>query len=180
MQDLYSRQALLQGCGFTSVEQFHDIAAAAVTFMTREPAFVTVATMKQTKFVILAAGILGIIATFALPYMSKGEMSVKFWDFSKMPESAMRGLLNGPKQVYIALAGYALLIVTGALAMKRCVRIHGIMAIVFSLLTLATEGVRKGLTGDGGMSTAIGGKMLFVAAILGLVGGALAVAKPEA
>jgi hypothetical protein len=63
--------------------------------------------------------------------------------------------------------------------MGKLARWHGITAAVFMLLTFSLEGVRKGLTGEHGVSTAIGGKLLFIAAIVGLVGGILAAAKPE-
>jgi hypothetical protein len=147
--------------------------------MTPPRRFVTVTAMKQTKFILIAAGVLGLLATFALPYVSAGPISLKFWDFSKMPEGLTRGLLNGPKQVYVALVGFLMMAGAGAAGMKRMVRWQGILAVVGGLLCFATEGVRKGLTGEGGVSTAIGGKLLFVAALLGIVGGVLAIAKPE-
>jgi len=63
--------------------------------------------------------------------------------------------------------------------MGKLARWHGITAGIFFLLTFATEGVRKGLTGSDGISTAIGGKLLFLAALVGLVGAVVAMAKPE-
>ena len=55
----------------------------------------------------------------------------------------------------------------------------GVAAGAF-LLTFALELVRKGMTGDHGMSTAIGGKLLFIAAAAGVVTSIVAAVKPEA
>ena len=137
--------------------------------------------MKQTKFVLIAAGVLGLLAVFALPYFSLGGQSIKYWDFHNAPESATRGILNGPKQVYIAIVCFLAVAAMGGLAMagKKLLRWQAIVAIVFGALLFALEGVRKGLSGEGGMSTAIGGKVLFLAALVGLIGGILGVAKAE-
>ena len=51
--------------------------------------------------------------------------------------------------------------------------------LVLTVFALATEGVRKGLSGAEGMSTAIGGKLLFIAAIVGLVASIAGAVKPE-
>jgi hypothetical protein len=134
--------------------------------------------MKQTKFVILAAGLLGIIACF-LPFVSEGPISLSIWDFRKMPE-ANSGLINGPKQVYLAFAlfGIPALLAATALASKLQRALAGVAAAGFGL-TFALELVRKGMTGEAGMSTAIGGKLLFLSALVGLVASIVAVAKPE-
>jgi hypothetical protein len=134
--------------------------------------------MKQTKLVIIVAGILGIIASF-LPYISEGPFSLSYWDFHKMP-AGNSGLLNGPKQVYVALALFAIpaLLAATALASKLQRALAGVAAVSF-LTAFALEGVRKGLMGAEGVSTAIGGKLLFVAALVGLVSSIVAVAKPE-
>ena len=134
--------------------------------------------MKQTKFAIVAAGILGIIACF-LPYISEGPISVSMWDFRNMP-AGNSGLINGPKQVYIALALFAIpaLLAATALASRLQRALAGIAAGAFAL-TFALELVRKGMTGAEGLSTAIGGKLVFVAALVGLVASITAVAKPE-
>lgn len=136
--------------------------------------------MKQLKFAIAGAGALGIIAVF-LPYFSMGGESMTYWDVHKMEGGEMLGLLNGPKQVYIALACFAVPLVLGliAIATKQLQRWQAIAAAVFSLAALAPAGVRKGLTGEEGMSTAIGGKLLFLAALIGLVAAIAGVAKPE-
>ena len=135
--------------------------------------------MKEIKFVIIGAAILGIIASF-LPYISAQGISLTFWDFHKMPSSISTGLLNGPKQVYVALVCFAVPAVIAVMAMMgKLARWHGITAAVFFLATFAVEGVRKGMTGGDGISTAIGGKLLFLAALVGLVGAVVATAKPE-
>lgn len=134
--------------------------------------------MKQTKFVIIAAGVLGIIACF-LPYVSEGPISMSLWDFHKFP-AGNSGLVNGPKQVYIALGAFAIpaLLAATALASKLQRALAGIGAVSF-LATFALELVRKGMTGDHGVSTAIGGKLLFLSALVGLVASIVAVVKPE-
>jgi hypothetical protein len=136
--------------------------------------------MKQLKLGILGAGLVGLIAIF-LPYISAGGQSMKFWDFRQMPSGFASGLLNGPKQVYIALIGFlAAGAVAGlAVATKRLARWQAIVGLVGFLLALATEGVRKGLSGAEGIGTAIGGKLLFLAAIAGIVVSIVGIAKPE-
>ena len=134
--------------------------------------------MKQTKFVIIAAGLLGIIACF-LPYISEGPISMSMWDFRKIP-SGSSGLINGPKQVYIALALFAIPAVLAATALaSRLQRALAGVALGSFLLTFVLELVRKGMTGESGMSTAMGGKLVFLAAVVGLVASIVAVAKPE-
>lgn len=136
--------------------------------------------MKQLKPVILFAGIIGIVAAF-LPYISIEGHSITYWDFHKMPGGAFAGILKGPKQVYWALACFAVPVAMGAWALAgRLTRVHGIVSSVFFLAAFAPEGVRKGLLGGDGISTAIGGKLLFLAALVGLVASVVAAAKPEA
>ena len=118
--------------------------------------------MKQIKFGILGAGVIGLISIF-LPYISAGPISMKFWDFRKMP-AGMSGLLNGPNQVYIALIGFlAAAVVAGlAVAGKRLIRWQAIVGLVGFLLAFAT-----------------GGKLLFLAALIGVVASIAGIAKPE-
>ena len=134
--------------------------------------------MKQTKFVIIAAGILGVVACF-LPYFSEGPISVSMWDFREMP-AGTTGLINGPKQVYIALGLFAIpaLLAATALASRLQRALAGIAAGSF-LLAFTLELVRKGMTGEGPIHTALGGKLVFLAALVGLVASVVAVAKPE-
>ena len=136
--------------------------------------------MKQLKFAIAATGILGIIAVF-LPYISIEGHSMTFWDFHKIPASDMVGLLKGPKQVYVALACFAVPLMMGLMALAgRLARWQGVVSSVFFLAAFGPEGVRKGLLGGDGISTAIGGKLVFLAALVGLVASVAAIDKPEA
>ena len=134
--------------------------------------------MKNLKFVILAASVLGLVACF-LPYVSEGPVSMSIWDFRKFP-AGNSGLINGPKQVYLAFAlfGIPALLAATSLASKLQRALAGVAAGSF-LLTFALELVRKGMTGDHGVSTALGGKILFVAAAVGLVASIAATVKPE-
>ena len=134
--------------------------------------------MKNLKFAIIASGVLGLIACF-LPYISEGGMSASLWDLHKIP-AGNEGLLNGPKQVYLVLGlfGIATLVAATSAASKLVRGLAGVAAGSF-LLTFACELVRKGMTGDHGVSTAIGGKMLFIAALAGLVTSIVATVKPE-
>ena len=139
------------------------------------------ATMKQTKFLISAAGVIGLLAVFAFPYISAEGFSFKYWDLHKFPADSTVGLLNGPKQVYIALGCFIVPVLAGlvAIATKQLQRWQAVIAGVFSLAAFACEGVRKGLTGDHDVSTAIGGKLLFLAAAAGLVFAIMGAVKPE-
>jgi hypothetical protein len=136
--------------------------------------------MKHTKTVIALAGLAGIVATF-LPYVSIPELTVTFWDVHNAPKLPSEGLLNGPSQVYIALACFALPLVMGllAIATKQLARWQSIVALVFSLATFAVEGVRKGLLGEAGVSTAYGGKLLFIAAATAAIAALVGVIGPE-
>jgi hypothetical protein len=134
--------------------------------------------MKNLKFAIVASGVLGLIACF-LPYVSEGPISMSLWDFHKFP-AGNEGLLNGPKQVYLAFAffGIPALLAATALAGKLQRALAGVAAVSF-LLTFALELVRKGMSGDHGVSTALGGKLLFISAAVGLVTSIVATVKPE-
>jgi hypothetical protein len=137
--------------------------------------------MKPIKIVVAVAAVLGILATFALPYISVEGLSMKFWDFRAMPEGLTSGLLNGPKQVYVALVGFLMMgaVAVHAIVNGRFARWAGIVGTFGGLFAFATEGVRKGLSGAEGMSTAIGGKLLFLAALVGLVASIAGAVKPE-
>src|SRR3569623_2999074 len=136
-------------------------------------------TMKQLKYVLAGAGLIGIIAAFLL-YISIEGHSMTFWDFHKFPGGEMAGLLKGPKQVYVALACIAVPLALGLWAMAgRLARWMGGVSSVVFLAAVGPEGVRKGLMGGDGVSTAIGGKLLFLAALVGLVAAVAAIAKPE-
>lgn len=134
--------------------------------------------MKQTKFILIAAGVLGIIACF-LPYFKMGDHSISLWSLHGEKAPATVGLLNGPKQVYVDFLGFGLAAVMGVLGMKKLLRWQAIVGAVGGLIAIATEGVRKGFSSEHGVSTAIGGKLVLVAALLAIVGGILGAAKPE-
>ena len=138
--------------------------------------------MKPIKIVVAAAAVIGLLATFLLPYISVEGLSMKFWDFRSMPSGFADGLLNGPKQVYVAIVGFLMMGAVGvhAILNGRFARWAGIVGALGGLFCLATEGVRKGLAGGGeGMSTAIGGKLLFIAAAVGLIASIVGAVKPE-
>ncbi|HUJ60974.1 MAG TPA: hypothetical protein VLX92_20865 [Kofleriaceae bacterium] len=136
--------------------------------------------MKQIKTLLATAGLLGIISFF-LPYIKEGDLSLSFWDFHTMPKSPMMGLLNGPSQVWVALVGFLIPLLLGTYGVlnKRLPRWAAIVGGVGFLLAFATEGVRKGMFGDHGMSTAIGGKVLFLSALVGLGYALIGAVKPE-
>jgi len=135
--------------------------------------------MNPLKIVLAIAGALGLVGVF-LPWVSEEGMSMSAWDMHKLP-AGNTGLINGPNQVYIIVACFAVVLLMGVLAFAtKLARWQGIVALVFSLLAFAPELVRKGLTGMEGASTAIGGKLLFIAAIVGLIAGIGATIKPEA
>ncbi len=137
--------------------------------------------MKATRILITVAGVVGLLAIFALPYVSVEGMSMKYWDIHEMPKGLTQGLLNGPGQVYVAIVCFLVPALMGllALATKQLQRWQAIVSAVFFLAALAPEGVRKGLLGEGGVSTAIGGKLLFLAAVAGLVFAVMGITKPE-
>jgi hypothetical protein len=122
--------------------------------------------MKQIKFAILGAGILGIIAVF-LPFISMGPLSVSLWKARQFGESG---------QVYLTMGGFAIGAVMGVLAVtgKRLVRWQAIVATIGFVLAFIK--VRQGLTLEGG---AIGAKLLFISALLGLIAAIAGTAKPE-
>lgn len=134
--------------------------------------------MKQLKTIIAAAGVVGLVAMFVLPYVQ--ALPLKYWDMHDMP-GGNAGILNGPKQVYVALICFAVPLLLGlvAIATKQLQRWMAAIAGVFSLLAFALEGVRKGLLGESDVATAIGGKLLFIAAAVGLVTAIVGVIKPE-
>ena len=51
---------------------------------------------------------------------------MSLWDFHKMP-AGNSGLMNGPKQVYVAIITFGLTGVMGVLALKQLLRWQGIV-----------------------------------------------------
>jgi hypothetical protein len=132
--------------------------------------------MKALKIVILLLGILGIVGLF-LPYMKMGNEAFKMWDAHKTDDKM---------HVYIPLAGFALAALMGLLATAKGAagRLHGILAFIGFGLTMAIKEVRMGLSGlevapGVKMDTQIGGKIIFVAAVVGMLVSIIATAKPE-
>jgi hypothetical protein len=136
--------------------------------------------MKPLKMIITFAGLAAIVAVF-LPYLSEEGFSMSYWDIHKLSGGASEGLLNGPNQVFVALACFAIPTLMGLLAIvtKQLQRWEAIVALVFSLAAFACEGVRKGFTGDHGITPAFGGKLMFIAAAVGLVTALVGTIKPE-
>ena len=122
--------------------------------------------MKQIKFAILGAGILGIIAVF-LPFVSMGPMSMSLWKLRELGESG---------QVFLVIGCFAVGAVMGALAVKgkQLARWQAIVAAVVYGLTLFK--MRGAMSGPG---SAIGAKLLFIAALVGLAAAVVGAAKPE-
>ena len=122
--------------------------------------------MKNIKFAVLACGLLGLIACF-LPMISMEGMSISFWDAHKAPDGV---------QVYLVMAGYALAAAMGAMgAAKGLKRPQAIAALVgFAFVVFKFRGGFFDL-----LKAAIGAKLMFVAAVAGVVVSALAIAKPE-
>lgn len=118
--------------------------------------------MKNLKFAILGAGVLGLISAF-LPFISFGEASVSFWE--------IRVLDSG--QVYLTLFGFVLpaLIAAVAIAKGPAARWHGIVAAVGFLLAFIK--LREAFQG------AIGAKLMFICALAGMAVAIASIVKPE-
>lgn len=118
--------------------------------------------MKNLKFAILAAGLLGVISAF-LPFISFGPESISLWE--------VRELDGG--LVYLTMAGFLIPAIMGLLAVIKGpqARWHAIVATVFFGLALIK--VRDGFQG------AIGAKLMVVCAAIGLLVAIASIAKPE-
>lgn len=121
--------------------------------------------MKNAKYTIVAASVLGLLGIFALPYVE----GIKLW--------ALRSEGEVSSQVYIALFGFLCALVVAGIAAARgkMGRALGIVTTILYLLTLAVGAVHDGFK-DG---TAIGAKVLLIAAVLGFVASIAVVVKPE-
>ncbi|HTE54919.1 MAG TPA: hypothetical protein VK698_28895 [Kofleriaceae bacterium] len=125
--------------------------------------------MKGLKFALVVLGLLGIVALF-LPYVSSGGFSMKMWDARN--EEALK--------VYLPLFGFGLAALMGLLASRAGLsRLHAVLALIGFGLAMLVKEVRIGLKGEGGLETAIGGKLLFLAAAIGLAVSLIALVKPE-
>jgi hypothetical protein len=136
--------------------------------------------MKATKIVLAVTAVLGIIAIF-LPYVSGDGMSLSLWDFHKIPDPhGTQGVLNGPNQAYVTIVFFAIPAVMAGIGFAtRLARWQAIVAAVFFALAFAVKGVRSGMTSFEGVDTALGGKLLFLAALAGLVVAIVGAVKPE-
>ena len=160
--------------------------------------------MKASKFIVLAGGILGILAFF-LPMVTvqrqdftgsvsafqimKGldavsvatsttEVSVALADAGSSAQSAKEAL-DGMKAIVMAIFVPALMLVLiGGLGVyrKKFGRVAGTFSLLFGLLGLGIGSLLKSAAeGDSG----IGLTLLLVTGVAGVVGGLIALVKPE-
>lgn len=120
--------------------------------------------MKALKLGLIVLGALGVAGLF-LPYIE----GLKLWDARH--EDALK--------VYLPLAGYGLAALMGVWAMRSSLtRGKALIALVGFALAILVKEVRVGLKGEG-FETAIGGKILFLTAVIGLVVALIGLIKPE-
>lgn len=120
--------------------------------------------MKGLKFALIVLGALGIVGLF-LPYIE----GLKLWDARN--EEALK--------VYLPLAGYGLAALMGIWATRSSLtRGKALIALIGFALAILVKEVRVGLKGEG-FETAIGGKILFLTAAIGLVVALIGLVKPE-
>lgn len=160
--------------------------------------------MKASKFIVLAGGILGILAFF-LPMVSvhradysgtvsafqimKGLDTIAVQAGSEEVNVAMasagasaaeaKDAINGMKGIVMAIFAPAiLLLLIGGLgvARKKFGRVAGAFSLIFGLVGLGIGAILKGAAeGDSG----IGLTLLLVTGVAGVVGGLIALVKPE-
>jgi hypothetical protein len=124
--------------------------------------------MKGLRFALALAGLLGIAAMFLRYWMGiEGSM----WDYRKVE----------PLAVYVPLGCFGLGVLAAAFAQlgRGLARWQAVIALVGFTACFASEWVRKGLISDAGIKPALGGKLLFAAAVAGLVVALVGVARPE-
>jgi hypothetical protein len=121
--------------------------------------------VQNIKLGVLVCGLVGLIACF-LPMVSEAGISFSVWD---MHSADM-------VQTVLILAGYGVGLVMGVLAMKAGIaRWQAIVALVgFAYVVFKFRGGFMDMLTHG----AIGGKLMWVAAVGGLVFSILAIAKP--
>lgn len=160
--------------------------------------------MKASKFIVLAGGILGILAFF-LPMVTvqrqdfsgsvsafqivKGldavsvaagshDVSVALADAGSSAQSA-KDALDGMKGIVMAIFAPALMLsLIGGLGVmrKKFGRVAGTFSLLFGLIGLGIGAMLKGAAeGDSG----IGLTLLLVTGVAGVVGGLIALVKPE-
>ncbi len=121
--------------------------------------------MKQIKFVILGAGLLGLIAFFFLPYVSAGGLRITLWEGRKGPESG---------QVYLVMLCFLVPFILGVMAAVKGgpARWQSIVATLCFLL-----GVIKTRDAFGDFMGA-GAKILFFSGLIGLIAAIASIVKP--
>lgn len=120
--------------------------------------------MKNAKFAVLAAGLIGLVACF-LPFVSFGSKSISIF--------GMRELAAG--QAYLIIAAFAVPTIIGAMAASKRLS-RGMAGGALAAFALAMVKLRP--WGDT-IKGAIGAKLLVVSAIVGLVAALVALASPE-
>jgi hypothetical protein len=121
--------------------------------------------MRGLKVAIAVVGILGVLACF-LPFDPARSLSfVKYSTFFQVPIKA-----------YVVIGGFGLAAIMGLLAWTRggLSRTHAVLALVGSAVTLLPVEVRSGF--DAG---SIGGKLLFIAAVIGSLLALVGILRPE-
>lgn len=121
--------------------------------------------MKNAKHIIAIAALFGLLGIFALPYVE----GIKLWTLRSEGEVA--------SQVYIALFGFlCALMVAGVGVLRGAMsRALGVVTLILFLLTFAVGAVHDGFK----QGTAIGGKVLLLAAVAGFLTSLVAIVKPE-
>lgn len=118
--------------------------------------------MKNLKFAIAGLAVLGIIGAF-LPIVSEGPMKISLWDVRAF-DAGQFWLTMGGLIVALVMAGLA--VARGAMARWQAV----VATLGFALAALSVRD---------GMEWAIGGKLMLLAAAIGLVVALVGAVKPE-
>lgn len=118
--------------------------------------------MKNLKFAIAGLAVLGIIGAF-LPIVSEGPMKISLWDVRAF-DAGQFWLTMGGLIVALVMAGLA--VARGAMARWQAV----VATLGFALAALTVRD---------GMEWAIGGKLMLLAAAIGLVVALVGAVKPE-
>lgn len=118
--------------------------------------------MKNLKFAIAGLAVLGIIGAF-LPIVSEGPMKISLWDVRAF-DAGQFWLTMGGLIVALVMAGLA--VARGAMARWQAV----VATLGFALAALKVRD---------GMEWAIGGKLMLLAAAIGLVVALVGAVKPE-
>jgi hypothetical protein len=118
--------------------------------------------MKELKFAIAGLAVLGLISVF-LPLVSVGDQSISLWDVRELDAG----------QVYLILGGFLVPLVMAGLAIAQGAMIKWQASVAAAGFALAALKARDGFEG------AIGGKLMLIAAALGLVAAIVAIVKGD-